>query len=127
VRIAYLTTDVVNQDWATRLADCAGTTLENLWPKEAAPDGRFEAVLYDWDSLPPDHQQEILAVLLSCPPPRPVALHSYNLGEPEAKAIRQRGVAIFRRLELRIFMVLKLAQVVRSGHADGGARRTGTA
>jgi hypothetical protein len=51
--IAYLTTDEVNLDLADRLATECGAILYPLSFRDGPPNGAFEAVLCDWDSLPP--------------------------------------------------------------------------
>jgi hypothetical protein len=51
--IGYRTIDEVNEDTARQLAQACGVRLYPLWPREAPPDGGFDAVLYDRDCLPP--------------------------------------------------------------------------
>src|SRR5262245_40461602 len=97
--IAYLTTDEVNQELALEMAQQCGITLCPVWPRDSQPDGQFDGVLYDWDYLPVQHQQQLLAELLSGLAPQPAALHSFNLPEDLAKALRERHVAVHRRLE----------------------------
>jgi hypothetical protein len=99
MRIAYLTTDEVNQDLALRLAADGGLTLCPRDPRDPPPDGEFDAVLYDWDSWPADQKKRVLTGLLAGPVLRPVALHSYGLEESQAEALRRNGVLIFDRLE----------------------------
>jgi hypothetical protein len=95
--IAYLSTDEVNRHLAALMAAACGATLHPLSPKDPPPDGRFDAVLYDLDSMPPACREEIVASALADPPTRPVAVHSYNL-DMQADALRDKGVVVTRRL-----------------------------
>ena len=71
MRIAYLTTDEVNQELALRLAAGQEAQLEVIWPRDEPPDGRFDAVIYDLDCLPPPLRQQLLTDLAGgrAPPP----------------------------------------------------------
>jgi hypothetical protein len=95
--IAYLSTDEVNRHFAGQMAAACGVTLHPLSPKDPPPDGRFDAVLYDLDSIPPSCREEIVASRLASPPTRPMAVHSYNL-DMRADALRDKGVVVTRRL-----------------------------
>jgi hypothetical protein len=95
--IAYLSTDEVNRHLAARMAAECGATLHPLSPKDPPPDGRFDAVLYDPDSMPPACREEIVASALADPATRPLAVHSYNL-DMQADALRDKGVVVTRRL-----------------------------
>jgi hypothetical protein len=106
MRIAYLTTDDVNRDLAIRMAEDCGATLYLLWPHDPPPDGRFDAVLYDWDYWPRDRRQEILQELLTAPTHGLVALHGYHLEEEHIDGLRRNGVFTFHRLEPEIFEFL---------------------
>src|SRR5262249_45660612 len=97
MRIAYLTTDEVNENQALELARRHGINLCPLTPKDGPPDGSFAAVLCDWDSWPA--REATLDALLAGPATRPVALHGYNVGPDQAKALRRRGVAVHRHLK----------------------------
>jgi hypothetical protein len=122
LRFAYLTTDEVNQDLALQMAEHCNATLHVLSPQDAPADGRFDAVLYDWDYLSRDQRSRVLAELRSGPLPCPVALHSYHLEAATANALRRRGVIICRRLELKVFRALRRAvrQVQALAPPDGG-------
>ena len=106
MRIAYLTLDEVNEHLATLMAGECGATLFRLMPRDPKPDGEFDAVLYDLDSLPPRQQQELLSMLLSSRPFRPVGVHSYRLEEDEAAALRRHGLVVSRRVETAVFQAL---------------------
>lgn len=109
MRIAYLTTDEVNQDLALSMTEAYGITLCPLSPREAPPDGLFVAVLYDWDYWPADRREQVLVELLTDRPRCPVALHSYNVDPDQAEALRRRGVAVHRRLRTQVFGSLRRA------------------
>jgi hypothetical protein len=103
VLIAYLTVDEVNQELARGLTAACGIRLEVLWPRDGAPDGRFAAVVYDLDSLPPGGREAVLAALTAEPLPRPVVVHSYGLEDAQAEALRGNGVALYRQLGPEVF------------------------
>jgi hypothetical protein len=116
MRVAYLSTDEVNQDLATRLAQAAGATLCPLAPKDPPPDGACDAVLCDWDFWPEDRRRELLAGPPSAPPLCPLAVHGYGLADGPAEALRRRGVAVYATLQPEVFRLLALA--ARSVPAD---------
>jgi hypothetical protein len=103
--VAYLTTDEVNQDLATRLAVERGITVWPMCVRDGAADGEFNAVLYDWDYWPAEQRKELLAQWKAGPVSSPVAVHSYHL-EEESEALVRNGVMVFRRLEPEVFQVL---------------------
>jgi hypothetical protein len=105
--IAYLTTDEVNQDLALQLAAGCDAVLCPLSPGDMPWNGLFDAMIYDPDYLPPARWREVLAELLAEPSPGPVAVHGYNLDEREARALRQHGVLVHRRLEPELFRALR--------------------
>lgn len=99
MRIAYLTADGANHDLARRAADGCGATLEVLALNGLIPKGGYDAVLVDWDYLPADYRQPILAALLASRWPCPVAVHGYHLEDHTRAALGHSGVAIHRRVE----------------------------
>jgi hypothetical protein len=120
MRIAYWTTDEVNEDLAHELAAECGDRLCPLTPKDWAADGQYDAVLYDWDHLPAELQQEVMRGLLNGPLPHAVAVHGYGLGDGRAEALRRHTVAVYRRLQPRVFRFLRLAaRTVRAARAVG--------
>jgi hypothetical protein len=120
VLIAYLTTDEVNADLARQMADRFDVSLHLLSPKDGSPDGEFDAVLYDWDHWPVGRQREVMAELLGGSLPHAVAVHGYNLEDAQAEALRQHTVAVYRRLQPRVFQFLRRAvRVVRAARALG--------
>ena len=118
MRIAYLTTDEVNLHLAEEMAAACGLTLCPLAPKDAPPDGEFDALLYDWDHWPAAQLREVMAALLGGSLPHAVAVHGYNLGDGRAEALRQHTVAVYRRLQPRVFRFLRrAARTVRAARA----------
>ena len=124
MRIAYLTTDEVNEQLAQQMAVACGVTLCPLAPKDAPPDGEYDAVLYDLDYLPVKNQLEVMAALLAGPLPHAVALHSYHLEDAHVDALRRNAVGVFRRLQPMVFRSLRLAVLaVRAAKALGRKSR----
>lgn len=109
MRVAYVTTDEVNERLAMQMAANCGTTLDAFSPKDPPPDGEYAAVLYDLDYLPPAPGRNVLGELLAQPPGRPVAVHSYRLGQRQAAALRRHGCAVYPRLEMSVFRQLRTA------------------
>jgi hypothetical protein len=60
MRIAYVSTDEVNQAWASQLAAKCGALICSLRPKDPRPDGRFDAVLYNLDDVPRDERSALI-------------------------------------------------------------------
>jgi hypothetical protein len=109
MRVAYLTTDEVNEAEARQIADKLGITLCPLAPRDGPPGNEYDAVLYDWDSWPADRRQEALAEICAGPLPHAVAVHGYNLDDDAAERLRQHTIAVYRRLQPRVFRFLRLA------------------
>src|SRR3954471_9312014 len=109
MRIAYATTDEVNQALAMQLAEECGAVIHGLLPKDAPPDGQFDAVLYDLDDVPRRQRREVLARLLSGPSSCPKAVHGYDLSEEQASALRLRRIIVSRQLEPELFRSLRRA------------------
>ncbi len=108
MEIAYLTTDEVNQELAVQFAEDCGATLYALSLCDPIPNGEFDALLYDWDCLSKEQQQEILSQLFSESSPHWVGLHSYNLDDELVEALTQKGVAVFHCLAPEVFQTLGL-------------------
>jgi hypothetical protein len=109
MRVAYLTTDEVNQSAALLMAQEHGITICPLEPRDGPPGNEYDAVLYDWDSWPADRRQEAMADLLASPVPHALAVHGYNLDDDAAEQLRRRTIAVYRRLQPRVFRFLRLA------------------
>jgi hypothetical protein len=127
--LAYLTTDEVNLDLARRLAEDWGTCLYPLSFEEIPQHGQFDALLFDWDFLPPSRRQEMLRELLAEPSAYPVGLHSYQLEDHEVEALRHKGVAVFRRLDPEVFKGLAetAGSTGHNGSCPSPPRRRATA
>jgi hypothetical protein len=117
MRIAYLTTDEVNQELALRWAAGQEAQLEVIWPRDEPPDGCFDAVIYDLDCLPPPLRQQLLTDLAGGGAPWPAAVHSYALEGEQIKALLGRGVIVRRRLRATLFR--RLSAAVRTKSNDG--------
>jgi hypothetical protein len=123
--VAYLSYDEVNTALAEPLARRHGITLDVLQPRDAAPNGEYDAVLYDWDCWPCVRRAQAVAEWLSEAPSRPTALHSYNMEDEQAEALRRNGVVVESRLGPALFRRLRqaiLAARVAGTTADGRAR-----
>ena len=57
-----------------------------------------DAVLYDWDFLPPGQREGLCAELCEQPVGGVVAVHGYNISESETQALQRSGVLVFPRL-----------------------------
>src|SRR4029077_15485863 len=97
MRIAYLTTDEVNENLALEMSERQGVTFCPHIPKNPPPDDTFDAVLFDWDHWPSEHRAKFLAGLRDSLPARPVAVHGYGLEDGLRAALRARGVIVGRR------------------------------
>lgn len=106
MRIAYLNTDEVNQAVAAMMASTYGDVVHGLRPKDAPPDGRYDAVLYNLDEVPWHRRRESLADILYGPSTCPKAVHGFDLSEEEAEMLRLHGVAVAQRLQPELFQVL---------------------
>jgi hypothetical protein len=109
--IAYLTTDEVNQYLAMQMAEECGQTLCLLSLSHASPDGEFDGAVYDWDHLPTERQQAIMAEMLTRRVPHPVAVHSYNLDDDCVEALRSKAVAVYGTLQPEVFRLLARAAI----------------
>jgi hypothetical protein len=118
MRIAYLTTDEVNQHLAKEMAAACRVTLCPLAPKDPPPDKEFDAVLYDWDYWPAEKRQEVLAELRAGRLPGAVAVHGYNVEEGQAEALRGHAVAVYLGLRPELFRFLRrTVRAVRAAKA----------
>ena len=103
------------------MAQECGLTLCPLAPKDDPPDGAYDAVLYDWDSWPTEGRREALAAMLAGPLPHAVALHGYHLEDDQAEALRRHTVAVYGRLQPRVFRFLRRAvRTLRAAKDLGG-------
>jgi len=125
MRLAYLTTDEVNEALAQRMADDCGVALEPRVPKQGPPDAGYDAVLIDWDHWPLDQRAELLARLCDGLPPWRVAVHGYTLEDGLAAALRAGGVVVHRHLLPEMIRLLQDALVPAGASAAlaGGRNR----
>jgi hypothetical protein len=114
MRVAYLTTDEVNEYLAVTMAAACDIQLVPRAPRETPADGEFDAVIYDWDFLPPEQRQALRERLRAGRGPGRVIVHGYNLGKKEVAAWRQQGITVFRRLKSKVFRALLRAARVRA-------------
>ena len=120
--IAYVTTDEVNEQLALQMAEESGETLCPLAPCDGPPDEDFDAVVYDWDYLPAQLQQTILAELLDGKAPWPAALQSYHIDHGCVKALRRQNIAVYRTLQPKMFRQMAARGAYgRTNHAAGAA------
>jgi hypothetical protein len=98
MRIAYVSTDEVDQALAAEMAAECGAEVCTLLPQDPPPDGLFDAVLYNLDDLPVDRRSALLDELRRHQPDRPTAVHGYDITVEQARALSRDGVAAARRL-----------------------------
>jgi hypothetical protein len=109
MQLAYLTSDEVNHALATQIAAACDAVVCRLHPGEAAPDGLFDAVLYDWDAVPSNQQPGFLERLCHDSPTRPTAVHGYGIAHDQVKALVRRGITVSRRLHAGLLHGLREA------------------
>lgn len=99
MKIAYLTTDVVNPALARRWAKPLGGRVVTPRPSNPAA---ADAVVIDFDHLPGELQRKAVNAVLLRTELRPVLVHGHNIPEPLAEALSLRGaVAVVGRLDRR--------------------------
>jgi len=98
MRIAYASTDEVNQDLAERMAAECGAVVCKLALGDPSPGGLFDAVLYNLDDVPGDERAELLEGLRRDKPAHPTAVHGYDITDEQARTLNRNGVAAARRL-----------------------------
>jgi hypothetical protein len=123
MRVAYLTTDEVNEALALEMAQACGVALEPLRPTQEPRDAAYDAVLIDWDFWPPEQRAEFFAALCDRPLPWRVAVHGYSLEDGLAEALHARGVDVHRRLRPEVIRLLQEATVPAGTTAGSGHER----
>ena len=98
MRIAYVSTDEVDQALAAQMAAECGAVVCTLLPQDPPHDGLFDAVLYNLDDMPRDERAALLDELRRRQPDRPTAVHGYDITVEQARALNRDGVAAARRL-----------------------------
>jgi hypothetical protein len=106
MRIAYVTTDEVNQAMVARIAEPFGAAVTQYDPGRPGTNGRFDAVLYDLDCVPAGDRMALLVEILSGSSPQPKAVHGYCLSEEQAAVLRRHGVAVAQRLQPKLVRTL---------------------
>ena len=124
MRIAYMSTDEVNQNLAAGMAAKCGAYVCARLPLVPLPDGQFDAVLYDLDDLQKHKRGEFVALILSSPSTRPRAVHGYAITDEEAKVLRHHGVAVGQRLRSGLIRSLCTAAQPRSAIIPRDQERT---
>jgi hypothetical protein len=115
MRIAYMTTDEVNQALAAQMAAECGAVICTLLPNAPLPDGQFHAVLNDLDDVQKDRRGEVVAQILRSPSTCPRAVHGYDITDEQATDLRRHGIAVGQRLHRGLIRTLcKAAQPSRA-------------
>jgi hypothetical protein len=115
MRIAYVTTDEVNQALAAKMAAECGAVICALLPKDPLPAGQFHAVLNDLDDVQKHKRGEVIAQILRSPSTCPRAVHGYDITDRQAKDLRRHGIAVGQRLHRALIRTLcKAAQPSRA-------------
>lgn len=109
MRIAYVSTDEVNQNLAERMAAKCGAVICIRPSREPAPDGLFDAVLYNLDDVPRDERSAVLEGLGRDKPAHPTAVHGYDITDEQARILKRYGVAATRRLHAGLLLRLSNA------------------
>jgi hypothetical protein len=97
-KVACITHDEVNEFWLRQRVEESGAQLHTLTLRDPLPNGEYDAVLIDGDSLGTDGRENLLAALLAHPVDGRIGLHSYSLNPEDARVLRRKGVRIFDRL-----------------------------
>jgi hypothetical protein len=98
MQIAYLTTDELNQELAKQAATACGVDLVVAPLRVDQTPGPSAVTLYDLDHLEAEHRRAVLTALLSGCSSTPTAVHSYDLQDDVAAALRACGVVICRQI-----------------------------
>jgi hypothetical protein len=109
MRVAYATTDEVNQALAAQMAAECGAIICDRRPGEVPPNGLFDAVLYNLDDVPRDQRPAFLEGLCLSTPDCPTAVHGYDITDEQARTLNRNGVAAARRLDLDLLRNLLTA------------------
>ena len=121
MRLAYATTDEVNQALAIRMSAAFGALVCRLRPGDALPEGLFDAILCDLDHMLGDERAAFVDGLCLEPPGCPTAVHGYGVTDEQAEELRRHGVAVSQRLRSGLLRRLcaaaqsRLATVSRGG------------
>ena len=88
MRLAYATTDEVNQGLAIRVSAACGAVVCRLRPGNALPEGLVDAVLYDLDDVPTEQRAAFVHGLCLDPPlaPRRFTAMASRMSRPRTSA-----------------------------------------
>jgi hypothetical protein len=106
MRIAYATTDEVNQAMVARIAESFGAAVTQYDPGRPETPDQFDAFLYDLDSVPAGDRMALLVEILSSSSPQPKAVHGYCLSEEQATALQRHGISVAQRLQPKLVRTL---------------------
>ncbi len=98
MRIAYVSTDEVNQNLVERIAAECGVVLCKQLPEDSSRDGLCDAVLYNLDDLPRAERSALLEGFRGGKPVHPTAVHGYDITDEQAIILSRNGVEVARRL-----------------------------
>jgi hypothetical protein len=98
-QFALVTHDPVNEWFIRGRVEERGQALTVLSLRDPPPDGQFDRILIDWDSLDSPRRENLLAGVLGRGRRGKVGLSSYNLNEEDAVVLRKKGLAVFGRLD----------------------------
>jgi hypothetical protein len=128
MRIAYMNTDEVNEALAEQMAVACGAVVRTVLPKDPAPDGQFDAILYNLDDVPREERSVLLGELRLGRPHSPAAVHGYDLTDEQVRTLEQSGVAAALRLSADLVCSLcKAAQKRRESVPPETCRSRGSA
>src|SRR5262245_12788305 len=97
MRIAYYTLDAVNRFLVRRWAHDAGARLVCPGGHQLSDEcAGTTAVLLDLDYVPSEVREAWVRRLLAGEIAMPVLVHGHNILDPEAAALRERGVQVCR-------------------------------
>jgi len=105
MRLAYLTTDEVNQALAVASCMARKISLSILTPMDCPFEDRYDGVLCDWDSWPTERREDFLAMSRDLPG-IPTAVHGYYLPDEIVEDLMRNGVLVYRTLEPQLFREL---------------------
>jgi hypothetical protein len=106
MRIAYVSTDEVNQDLAARIAAKFGMGDCKWLPKDRNPHDLCDAVLDNLDDVPRAERPALIEGFRYAEPDRPTAVHGYDITDEQARTLSRNGVATARRLHSDLLCVL---------------------
>jgi hypothetical protein len=90
------------------LGEAGNISVQQLFPKDGSPAGKFDGLIVDLDDWGPDMRATLVDQITRCPLPCPIVLHSYDL-DGQGDALQVKGVILCRRLEPELFRLLPAA------------------